>query len=178
MLTLIFIWEQIKAHWKGFLIGVGIAAFGLYVRSCTRAQMEIKNSPLPVDVVARITVDPDHHHLHIQQRVGKPIDTYLPDRPSTFDIRNDGKVMVASAQWGFEHRFFFGIGMSENFRIAAGMDGFYWKKLDLGLGLADRVGSYTPVVFAKMSYCVYDNLQLGITFDNLQHPGVLLTLRI
>lgn len=178
MIILAFIWNQIKLHWKGFSIGAAIVAFGLYVRGCTKAQMEIKNSPLPVDIVARISADPGNHHLHIQPRVGKAIDTYLPDRPSTFDVHSDGKVTVSSAQWGFEHRFFFGVGMSDHFRLAAGMDGLYLKRFDLGLGLADRIGNYTPVVFAKASYCVYHDIQLGMTYDNLQHIGLNLTLRI
>lgn len=178
MVILVFIWNQIRLHWKGFSIGAGVIALCFYVRSCTKAQEEIKNSPLPVDVVARITVDPDHHHLHIQQRVGKPIDTYLPDRQSTFDVRSDGKVKVSSPQWGLEHKFFFGVGMSDHFRIAAGIDGIYFKRFDLGLGVADRIGNYTPVIFVKTSYCLYDNLQLGVTYDNMRRVGMSFTVRI
>ncbi len=176
MINIIF--DFIKRHYKGFLAGAGIIGLMLYVRGCTKAQEEIKNSPLPPNVVARITVDPTRHHLRIQQRSGKPVDTFLSDHPSTFEITSSGQVKVSSPQFGFEHKFFFGLTVSDNLRVGAGLDGFYFKKLDLGLGVADRVGSYTPVVFVKASYLVYDNLQLGITFDNMQHVGAALTLRI
>lgn len=134
--------------------------------------------PLPTDNVARITVDPSKHHIRIEQPNKKPVDTFLPDRLSTFEVKKNGFVKVSSAQWGLEHHFFFGVQQSNVFRIAAGLDGFYWKKLDLGLGVADKIGNYTPVVFLKASYLVYDNLQLGLTFDNMQYVGGSLTLRI
>ncbi len=178
MRILLFIWHQIKLHWRGFLLGIGMLALMLHVHSCTKAQEEIKNSPLPVDTIARITVDPEHHHLRVQQRVGKPIDTYLPDRPSTFEIKTTGEIKVSSAQWGLEHRFFFGAFVSEAFRIGAGIDCFYWNKLDLGVGVADRIGNYTPVVFAKVGYIVYSNAQVSLTYDNLGHVGAGISLRI
>lgn len=172
------VWQQIKLHWRGFLIGSGVLALCLYVRSCTKAQEEIKHSPLAEHVLTRITVDPEHHHLRIQSRVGKPIDTFLPDHSSTFEVSDTGAVKITSAQWGFEHHFFFGVTMSDFFRPAAGVDLFYFKKLDLGIGVADRIGNYTPVIFAKGSYLIYDNLQLGLTYDNMRHIGAALTVRI
>lgn len=162
-----------------YKVGGGVAlllSVFLYGR-CGRAK-PIVAGPLPPDDIVRITVDPDKHHIRIEQPNQKPIDSFLPDRPSTFEVKKDGKVKISSAQWGLEHHFFFGVTMSDFFRPAAGVDGFYWQKLDLGLGVADRIGSYTPVVFAKASYLVYDNLQLGLTYDNLRHVGVGLTVRI
>lgn len=178
MVFLAYLWRHIKLHWRGFLSGCGVLLLCLHVHSCTKSQMEIKNSPLPKEDLVRITVEPDKHYLRIEQRAGRPIDAYLPDRPSTFEIRENGSVKITSAQYGFEHKFFGGVQISNVFRVGVGMDAWYWKRLDIGFGVAGQIGNHPPVVFLKTSYVVYNNIQVGVTFDNTQQIGALLTLRI
>lgn len=148
----------------------------LYGR-CSKTK-PINSNPLPQDDLVRITIDPDKHHVRIEQPKKKTIDTFLPDRQSTFEVKTDGTVKVSVSQWGFEHHFFFGVTGSDAFRLTGGLDLFYWKKGDIGVGVAGKVGNYTPVVFGKISYLVYNNVQLGLTYDNMQHIGGSLTLRI
>lgn len=167
---------KIKLRYKIVTIIVTLLSVFLYGR-CSRPK-PIVTSPLPKDVLVRITVDPDKHHVRIEQPTKKTIDTFLPDRQSTFEVKTDGTVKVSSSQWGLEHHFFFGVFMSDEFRLGAGIDGFYWKKLDLGVGVACQVGNHTPVIYGKVSYLVYNSVQLGITYDNMQHVGGSLTIRI
>lgn len=132
---------------------------------------------LPKNDTEQIIVDPVHHSLVIVKPSGKRVLT-LPDRQSTIDIRTDGTVNVTSLQWGLEHGFFFGVQGSDAFRIAAGMDGFYYKKLDLGIGLADQIGGHAPIIFAKLSYNFYDNMQVGVTYGNDRLIGGSITVRL
>ncbi len=132
---------------------------------------------LPADDKEQIIVDPVHHALIIVKPTGNTTLT-LPDHQSTIDIRKDGTVQVTSPQWGWEHRLFFGVQGSNAFRLAAGMDAGYFKKLDLGLGVADAIGAKTPIAFAKLSYCFYDNMQIGITYGTDRIIGGAVTVRL
>ncbi len=132
---------------------------------------------LPVNVTERITVDPEHHTISIQTPTGIHTET-LPDRKSTIDLDKNGKLKVTSSQFGLEHHVFFGLGMSDNLRLTAGVDGVYYKKLDLGIGLGMQIGEHSPIVLAKLSYNVLGNMQLGVMYGSNKSLGAILSVRV
>jgi len=170
---------NVKLRYKLLAFMSVLAAVFLWGR-CGRSASQNPPQPsvLPKDTVVRVTTDPSKNHVRIEQQGQKTLDMFLPDRPSTFEVKTDGTVRVSSAQYGFERKLFFGVFASEHLRIGAGIDLMYWKKLDLGIGLASQIGNYPPVVFAQVSYVVYDNLRLGLTVDNRQRIGGSLSVRI
>ncbi len=132
---------------------------------------------LPKEDKEQFIIDPVKHSLIIVKPTGNQT-LSLPDRRSVIDLRKDGTVQVTSPQWGWEHRFFLGGHVSDTFRIAAGMDGFYFKKLDIGAGVASRMGAYTPIVFAQVSYNVWSNCRIGIAYGSDRLIGGTLTVRL
>lgn len=132
---------------------------------------------LPKDDKEQIIVDPSRHSLIIVRPTGNQT-LSLPDRQSVIDIRKDGTVQVISPQWGWEHRVFFGIHGSEVLRLGAGMDAFYFKKLDLGAGVACQIGAHTPIVFAQISYNAWSNCRVGIAYGTNRFVGGTLTVRL
>lgn len=155
------------------LIILGIT-FGL--GRCGRAKPKTP-TVLPPNDAEQITVDPSTHQLVIL-RPGKRIVETLPDRPSTIDILKNGTVTVTSKQLGFEHHLFMGLLGSDHLRVGAGIDGFYWKKLDVGIGIADQIGMYPPVAFAKVTYNIKGNLQAGLVYQSNQYIGGILAVRV
>ena len=132
---------------------------------------------LPKNDTEQIKVNPGSHTLTIITPSGQKTVT-LPDRTSTIDVLKSGQVKITSPQFGFEHHVFLGFQASDRGRLTAGMDGWYFKKLDLGVGVADSFGAYAPIIYAKASYNVWRSVQAGLTYDNLGHPGLALTIRL
>jgi len=132
---------------------------------------------LPVNETERITVDPEKHTLTIQTPMKVKVIT-LPERKSTIDILKNGEVKVTSPQFGLEHHMFIGYGLSDTGRFMAGIDGLYYKHLDLGVGLGMQFGNHSPIAFAKLSYNVYGNMQVGMLYDSNQSIGAVLSVRL
>lgn len=168
------------------LIGIvcaALLALFLYIRVRYGAYNEAKASVpgtvavLPQNDKEQILIDPVKHSLIIVKPTGNETLT-LPDHQSTIDIHKDGTVSVTSPQYGLEHRLFLGVQGSDKFRLAAGMDAYYFKKLDLGLGIGAQIGPHDPIAFVKVSYSFYDNCQVGITYGTDRLIGGILTLRV
>lgn len=134
-------------------------------------------SVFPPNDAEQITVNPATHQLIILRPNQRIVET-LPDRASTIDIRKDGRVVVTSKQFGLEHHMFIGLIGAEHIRIGAGLDGLYYKKLDLGIGIADQAGMYTPIVFVKATYNIKGNLQIGLVYQSNQYVGGVLSARL
>lgn len=167
-----------KLRYKLIAIAAILGAVFMWGRhSKTSLQSPKTPAVLPANDREQIIVNPDNHTLTIVKPTGNEV-LHLPDRTSTIDIKKDGTVSVTSPQFGMEHKVFIGGVFSDYARVGVGLDGFYWKRLDLGLGIADRLGNYVPVVFAKVTYNVWSNTQIGLTFDNQQHLGAILSVRI
>jgi hypothetical protein len=147
---------------------------------CGRKQPGNNTSPtvLPANDAEQITVDPSTHQLTILRPGGQRIVETLPDRPSTIDILKNGTVNVTSKQFGLEHHMFIGIVGSDHARIGVGLDAFYYKKLDIGVGVADQAGMYTPIIFAKATYNIKGNMQVGIVYQSNQYIGGIVSVRI
>jgi hypothetical protein len=156
--------------------------FGLFVWYKTKQSDKaltsvVKSVILPSDDSEQISVNPLTHQLIIIGPDNKKTVETLPDRVSTIDIRKNGSVSVTSPQFGLEHEPFIGTFYSNGLRFGAGLDGLYYKKLDLGLGFAGGSG-LTSVVFVQLSYTVWDNVKLGLILDHEQHFGVGISVRL
>lgn len=152
--------------------------FGVFLWGrCGHRRAPIIPRMLPPNDLEQIIVDPNRHTLVIMRPTGTQTLT-LPDRQSIIDLRKNGTIDVTSKQFGLEHHLFVGITGSDHARVAVGIDGFYWKRLDFGLGIAGQIGSYTPVVFAKATYNIRGSLQLGIVYQSNKYIGGLLAIRV
>jgi hypothetical protein len=151
---------------------VGVFLYG----RCSRSKPKSPIS-LPAADTEQIIVNPSNHTITIVNAKGKTTET-LPDRPSTIDVLKTGQVKVTSPQLGLEFRPFVGVQMSSAFHIVGGLDLLYFKRLDLGLGFGGEPGNHTPIVFAKVSYNIWSNVGAGVTYDNNQHIGLALTVRL
>jgi hypothetical protein len=167
---------NIRLRYKlGLLATIVLWAF-LQGRSCAKPKPK-SPAVLPANDTEQITVDPSRHIISILTPAGRRTET-LPDRPSTIDVRKDGTVKVTSSQMGLERHWFVGVVGADHARVGVGVDGLYFKRLDLGVGIAGQLGSYDPVGFAKLTYSVKGNLQLGLVYQNNQYIGGILAVRI
>jgi hypothetical protein len=131
---------------------------------------------LPPDSKEQIIVNPIKHSLIIV-RPGKTETVTLPDRPTVIDVKKDGTVKVTASQFGFESRPFLGLSASlDGGHIALGVDGLYWKRLDLGGGV--QFNGAGARVFVSLSCNVWSNTRVGITFDHKQTVSALLSVRL
>ena len=132
---------------------------------------------LPVADTEQIKFNPDNHTLQILTSSGLKTVT-LPDRTSTIDIQKNGIVKVTAPQFGFEHHMFVGITGSDKVRLSVGMDGLYYKKLDLGIGIAATPGLTTPIIQGKITYNVYGAIQTGIVYQSNKYIGGIVSVRV
>jgi hypothetical protein len=158
----------------GLFVTICIYVFFLG-RGCAKPKPPIR--ALPSGETERIIVDPGSHTITIQTPSGLKTET-LPDRPSIFDVQSNGTVKLTVKQFGLEHHVFAGAVLSDSARLGVGIDGIYYKKLDLGVGVADQIGAYTPIVFAKLTYNVKGNIQTGIVYQNNQYIGGIVSVRL
>lgn len=159
----------------GLIAAIALWAF-LQGRGCAK-QKSAAPAVLPPNDTEQIVVDPSRHTISMLTRTGRKTVT-LPDRPSTIDVLKDGQVKVTSQQIGFEHHLFIAALGADHARLGFGMDGWYFKRLDVGGGIADQIGNYTPVLFAKATYNVKGNLQLGLVYQSNQYIGGILAVRV
>lgn len=131
---------------------------------------------LPQNDRQQIIVDPRRHVLTIVTEKGTQ-NTYLPDRPTVIDLRKNGDVVVKSPQYGLQVRPYVGLSFSDDARGALGLDLFYWKRLNVGAGMALRFDGRDGRLYLAVSYNVASNLFACVTFDHKQTPGAMLALR-
>jgi len=166
-------------HKIGLVLVVLGATFGLGRCKRTAANGPKLSAPavLPDGDSEQLIVDPMKHTVTIVKSTGNQT-LFLPDHPSTIDILKNGTINVTFLQYGWEHVPFIGAGYSDKLRYGVGLDGAYWKHLDLGVGVETDSGFKDTRVFVGLSYTVKDNLRLTLTFDHKQTIGALMSLRI
>jgi hypothetical protein len=133
---------------------------------------------IPKDDKEQITVNPVNHTLTIRRPGQKDQTLTLPDRVSTVDITKANMVKVTSKQYGLELHPFIAITMADSIRVGLGLDTLYYKRLDFGVGAASEPGQHPPVVFAKLSYNIWSNTQIGISIDNHKNVGASFSVRL
>ena len=171
---------QIRFRWKLSLVVLLALSGALAFRGCFR-QVPVKPTPsqvLPSGDLAKVLVE--KHKVTTTTQEGTKTQ-YVPSAV-TVEVTKTGKVNITVKETGFEYAFFTGVQVSDEGRICAGLDLWYFNKLDLGLGVAAKPGMTTPIAFAKASWIVHQfdgaQLELGLTYDNLQHAGLALTVKI
>jgi hypothetical protein len=150
---------------------LGVFLYGRYGRP-----KPVVPNILPPGDTEQIIVDPVHHNLIITTPQGTQTIS-LPDHPSVIDVHHDGTVKVTSPQYGFQIRPFAGVYYSDALRFGGGVDLGYWKRLDLGIGLAGGASAHTAA-FTQLTYNVWDNVGVSLTYDHMGHIGGGITLRI
>ncbi len=143
------------------------------------------------DERGKIIVDPTKHKITTVTRnpdgTEKIKDTYLPDRPSVITEDKNGKVKVVTQKFGTEVRPYLGVGgaLDGTPRVHAGSDLWYYKKLDLGVGLDFNAGVFSSIadfrdtrISANASYNVWSNTSLALSFDNRKVVGLFVKVRL
>jgi hypothetical protein len=166
-----------KLRYKLIAIAVFLGAIFMWGRH-SKSAVQSPKAPvvLPKNDVEQIVVNPANHTLTVINTSGHKTVT-LPDRASTIDVLKNGQIKVTSKQFGFEHHPFVYTGYSDALRFGIGLDGVYWKRLDLGLGVAGA-SRYNTVVFAQLSYNFWSNVRIGLTYDHTQHIGASISVRL
>lgn len=146
------------------IIAIVAGLFGL--RSCQKKRdTAIANPNLSPDVKEKIIINPLKRTIIIATKNGTTVTT-LPDRPTSIELMNDGKVRVRAPQWGFEAIPYIGIGYSQQVNDYAGLDFFYWKKLDAGIAFSfDRLKVDSLGLPLTLSYTVWHNLRLTVGYE-------------
>jgi hypothetical protein len=169
----------VRLRTKIGLVVVVLGSVFLWGRCSRRTSPQTPKLPsvLPPNDAEQIRVNPATRQITITTPTGTRTVT-LPDTTSTIDVLRNGQVRVTAPQFGFEHHLFVGYTLSDAGRFTVGMDGCYWKRLDLGLGVADQFGGHSPIALAKLTYNVKGSLQLGLTYGSNQFIGAGLYLRV
>ena len=171
---------NVPLKYKLFAILLVLIGVFLYGRCGGKRALTNPVSPvkvtLPMEDTEQILVNPVKHTITIV-KPSSSITTTLPERTSTIDIHKDGTVKVTAMQFGYEVRPFVGVTYTDGLRFGGGADLYYFKRLDLGVG-ASWASGIKGNAFAKISYNVFDNLSLGLIYDNNQHIGGCITVRI
>lgn len=158
-------------------IGVVVIAGVFLLRNC--GQRIAKPGVLRPDTKEQIIIDPRNRRIQIVTENGVK-QTTLPDRPSTIDILKDGTVKVNAPQIGWETSPFIGVGYAlSGGQLLGGVDLAYWKKLDLGVGVAMNPTYVQDArLFVGVSYCFYSNTSLMLGIDNKQMPLIGIKVRL
>lgn len=155
---------------KTYLIRGGIVLLiiavllGLWFKQKKR-DTEIANPNLPADVKQKIIINPVKRTLIISTASGTTVTT-LPDRPSSIELLNNGKVRIRVPQWGFQAMPYIGIGYSRQVNDYIGLDFLYWKRLDLGLAFGfDRLKVESLSLPLTVSYTIWHNLRVTVGYS-------------
>jgi len=188
--------DKIKANLKLYVILALIAALGVFgFKACRKIQekqdKDASSTVLKPDERGKIIVDPVKHKITTITRnpdgTEKVKETYLPDRPSVITEDKNGKVKVVTQKFGTEVRPYLGVGgaLDGTPRVHAGSDLWYYKKLDLGVGLDFNAGVFSSIadfrdtrISANASYNVYSNTSLALSFDNHKVVGFFVKVRL
>src|ERR1700686_828490 len=139
----------------------GLLAF-FFGRGCQKKHdLATSSTILAPDVKEKLIIDPRKHTIVIVSRDGTKVST-LPDRPSSIEILNNGKVRVNSPQFGTEIRpFLAGAYTLNGGKLGAGVDLVYYKRVDVGLGFATNP-TYVQdtTIFIGVSMFVYSNTSI------------------
>lgn len=162
------------------IIAIIVGLFGL--RSCQKKRdTAIANPNLSPDVKEKIIINPLKRTIIVATKTHTTVTT-LPDRPTSIELLNDGKVRVSVPQWGFEAIPYIGIGYSRQVNDYIGLDFFYWKKLDAGFAFSfDRLKVDSLGLPLTLSYTVWHNLRLTVGYEMIgSHKDIhgLVSVRI
>ena len=167
---------------REFFLGLTLSGFIAFFfgRGCQKKHDQATSSTiLSPDIREKIVIDPRRHTVVIVTREGTRA-TVLPDRPSSIEVLNSGRTRINSPQWGVELDPFLGAAFSlHGGLLGAGLDVFYWKRADVGLGFMTNPSDFRDTgAFAAVSYRIYSNTSLALGIDNHSTPLFVVKVRL
>ena len=166
-----------KLRYKLLVLYIIFSAAFIFFKLKPKTNNSSGLSVLPKGDVEQIHINPARHTIRIQTATEIKTLT-LPDQQSTIDVNKNGSVSITSKQFGLEHHFYAGAVLSDTGRFAVGADLLYYKRCDLGLGLADQFGQHTPIVFVSATYNVYGNINVGMMYGTNRYVGGIVSVRL
>lgn len=166
-----------KLRYKILIIAVFFGVIFMWGRHSRTVSVGPTTPPiLPKEDKEQIIVDTRHHTITRVTEKGTQV-TYLPEKPTVIDLRKGGDVVVHSPQYGYQVRPYVGLVFSDDARGALGLDLFYFKRLNVGMGMALRFDGRDGRLYAALSYNVSGNMYAAVTLDHKKTPGAMLALR-
>jgi len=188
--------DKIKTNLKHYLLLVALILLGVFgFKDCAKIQKkqdkQASSAVLTPDQKEKVVVNPENHTIEVVTKnangTTNTTTTYLPDRPTQIIEDNNGKIKIIDHKFGVEKRPYVGVGGSADGtpRVHAGVDLFYYKKLDLGTGLdfnagvLDQVSKFNDTrASINVSYNVWSNTSIAVSVDNRKFVGVFLKVRL
>lgn len=174
-----------KLRFKLALLSFILVIEALLIKGCPNGIINRPSGPivLPPGATSQVIIDPIKHELIITTAKGTTKQT-LPDRRSTFDVQANGTVKISAAQFGYEARPYLGLGANMDIRAYLGADLFYFKKLDVGLGVGLppfqrsnwQVSDICPLV--SVGYILWDNVSMNFGMDLNKNLHGFLSVRL
>lgn len=164
------------------IVVLALGGYHYWHKHDVKVDKQITNPVLGPDQKEKIIVDPEKHTITVIKKNpdGSTTEnkTYLPDHPTSITEDKNGKLTVESRKFGTEHRPYIGAGYSDAPRLYLGMDWFYYKKLDLGTGVGFNMEHLKDVrLEANVSYNIWNNTSLTVSYDNHKMVGGFVKLR-
>ncbi len=167
--------RNIRFRYKAGLIAA-LVLF-VYTKGCIHGQEEEQRKLPPIpgilkpDEVGQALINPSRHEITFVTRKGTS-KHFLPDGPSKLTLKTDGSVVINIPTWGFQLRPFAGAVVSDRLKGEFGLDLIYWNKANVGLA-AQGGPRNTPLTAAiHVSYLVWRNTFVGLSFDNQKSVGL------
>lgn len=164
---------------------IGLAYWRLH-QYAKEKDSQIETTVLPAQDQDKLLIDNQRHIVTIVDGSVKgkaPVITrqYLNPRGVTsIEESKSGTIKVTSRQFGTEYKPFVGatFGSDIKLRGALGLDLVYYRNVDAGLGVLFASSFNDTRLFAKASYNVYSNIQLGLGIDNRKEVHLVVTLAL
>jgi hypothetical protein len=168
----------------GLIVVLGLLCFKGCRKVAKKQDSAVSSTILTPDQKEKIVVDPTKHTITITTKKADGTDqtttTYLPDRPTSVTEDNNGKITIVDHKYGAELRPYLGVGgaFDGTPRVHIGADLFYFRKLDLGVGIDDNPAHLKDVRGnVNLSYNFYSNTSVALSYDNHKTVGVFLKVR-
>lgn len=165
-----------------FKLGLLLALMAIsYSKGCSKGQeqAELKN-PLPVglgpDDAGIALINPLRHEITFVTPKGVT-KRFLPDTPSKLTLKKDGTVTITISEYGFQMRPFVGGAILEKPLITAGLDLFYYKRINLGVGAATDGVAKNTVAIMHVNYNIWRSISPGIVIDSRKNIGLDLSIK-
>jgi hypothetical protein len=162
------------------IVGIGLLLGWLFLRRHNQGQ-DVNNAQtsLRPGEESAVIINPIHRSITIVRPDGKTHTVDLPDRPSRISLLKGDGFKVSAPQWGTEVRpFLIGAYDLKGGKLGLGVDGFYWKRLDIGAGaLVNPSFVQDTSVFIGVSCFVYSNTSVMLGIDNHTSPLIAIKVR-
>ena len=152
---LIKIVELIKNHYRGFLIGVGLTLFALFVHSCDKKHYAPKPAIiLPPNDKEIINVQPNK----VTVTTNKGTQTITGSRDTKVEVKKDGTVVVTEKTMGLEHQIGADVyGGKEGLGVGLDLRFAYYKNFDALTGIGYLPTAHKLDLWLGCSYTIHNS---------------------